>query len=223
METHEFYRRKQLWERESVNAHEFRELADAARKISGKLQNRVKVEVTTAGDREPLESLLRGVKGNLAAALERLRNVDQLSLRNLSRCCLEGKEFLISAYGLSPGQKATAILKLPLLHSDAPLVVDQPEDDLDNRFITDGIVPIMRRHERRRQLESSTHNVNIPVLGDAELILVLAASSEAREGHARIGPEHMGSIDSKQVRVLMEETLEGGRNALEMRRSKYGS
>ena len=123
---------------------------------------------------------------------------------------------------LSTGQKATAVLLLLLLESEAPLVVDQPEDDLDNRFITEGVVPIMRQEKRRRQFVLSTHNANIPVLGDAELILGLSATGEAREGRARIAPEHMGSIDSDPVRELVEEILEGGKAAFEMRRSKYG-
>jgi hypothetical protein len=123
---------------------------------------------------------------------------------------------------LSTGQKATAVLLLLLLESEAPLVVDQPEDDLDNRFITEGVVPIMRQEKRRRQFVFSTHNANIPVLGDADLILGLAASGEGGEGQARIATEHMGSIDSRPVRELVEEILEGGKDAFEMRRSKYG-
>ena len=83
-------------------------------------------------------------------------------------------------------------------------------------------MPIMRQEKRRRQFVFSTHNANIPVLGDAELILGLAASGEAREGHARIATEHMGSIDSAPVRELVEEIFEGGKAAFEIRRSKYG-
>ena len=123
---------------------------------------------------------------------------------------------------LSTGQKATAVLLLLLLESDAPLIVDQPEDDLDNRFITESVVPIMRQEKRRRQFVFSTHNANIPVLGDAELIVGLVASGETREGNARIGPQHMGSIDERPVRELVEEILEGGKTAFEMRRLKYG-
>ena len=62
---------------------------------------------------------------------------------------------------LSTGQKATAVLLLLLLESDSPLIIDQPEDDLDNRFITDGVVPRMREEKRRRQFVFSTHNANI--------------------------------------------------------------
>jgi DNA repair ATPase RecN len=123
---------------------------------------------------------------------------------------------------LSTGQKATAVLLLLLLESDAPIVVDQPEDDLDNRFITDGIVPKMREEKRRRQFVFATHNANVPVLGDAELIVGLSASGEANQGKANIAREHMASIDARPVRELVEEILEGGKTAFETRRLKYG-
>jgi predicted metal-dependent phosphoesterase TrpH len=123
---------------------------------------------------------------------------------------------------LSTGQKATAVLLLLLLESNAPLVVDQPEDDLDNRFITEGVVPRMREEKRRRQFIFATHNANIPVLGDAELILGLQATGEPGSGGATIPPEHRGSIDSLPVRELVEEVLEGGKTAFETRRLKYG-
>ena len=123
---------------------------------------------------------------------------------------------------LSTGQKATAVLLILLLESSAPLVVDQPEDDLDNRFISDGIVPKMREEKRRRQFIFATHNANIPVLGDAELIVGLTAYGEAGQGKAKLSPEYMGSIDTRKVRELVEEVLEGGKDAFEMRRLKYG-
>lgn len=122
---------------------------------------------------------------------------------------------------LSTGQKATAVLLLLLLESDEPLIIDQPEDDLDNRFITEGIVPRMKEEKQRRQFLFSTHNANIPVLGDAELILGLTTSGEA-DGTARFAPDHIGSIDDRAVRELIEELLEGGKDAFERRRMKYG-
>ena len=123
---------------------------------------------------------------------------------------------------LSTGQKATAVLLLLLLESEAPLVVDQPEDDLDNRFISEGVVPNMRREKRRRQFVFATHNANIPVLGDAALIVAMEASGEAGRGSARLSHENIGSIDTPRVSELTEELLEGGRTAFEMRRKKYG-
>ena len=123
---------------------------------------------------------------------------------------------------LSTGQKATAVLLILLLEGDDPLIVDQPEDDLDNSFITDGVVPRMREAKRRRQFVFSTHNANIPVLGDAELILGLTPDGDAEGGRAAIRPEHAGAIDSSGVRDLVENILEGGRDAFERRRAKYG-
>ncbi len=268
---HETHRRNLLSEWEDIKAAEYREIERAAKKVSRRLRGRVRVEVIMASDRDPLEQLLREIGGNLAAALERLRELEVLSLPELAEACRAGKTALMTRFGLpqgaaerianadpelfmrieelelpattgielntaaegespawqtidalSTGQKATAVLLLLLLESDAPLVVDQPEDDLDNRFITEGVVPIMRTEKRRRQFVFSTHNANIPVLGDAELILGLAASGSGGEGRARIAPEHMGAIDSRPVRELVEDILEGGKDAFEMRRSKYG-
>lgn len=268
---HESHRRKLLAEWVDIQGSEYREIEKAAKKVSRKLNNRVGVEVTMAGNREPLEGLLREVGGNLSAALDRLSDIDQLSLQDFAQRCREGKEALIQHYklpagsaerishadidlfmrieeldlpattkielntapdgatpiwqtleALSTGQKATAVLLLLLLESDAPLVVDQPEDDLDNRFITEGVVPIMREEKHHRQFIFSTHNANIPVLGDAELIVGLVAAGEAKEGHAQLSSKYMGSIDSTPVREMVEEILEGGKDAFEMRRSKYG-
>ncbi|WP_448101790.1 TrlF family AAA-like ATPase [Luteibacter jiangsuensis] len=123
---------------------------------------------------------------------------------------------------LSTGQKATAVLLLLLLESDAPLVVDQPEDDLDNRFITDSVVPTMKDEKRKRQFIFSTHNANIPVLGDAELIVGLSTGIQNEAVQGRVSNRLMGSIDMQPVREMVEEVLEGGKTAFEMRRQKYG-
>ena len=123
---------------------------------------------------------------------------------------------------LSTGQKATAILLLLLLDSDSPIVVDQLEDDLDNRFITEGIVPKIRDQKPLRQFILSTHNANIPVLGDAELIIGLTPSGDVAGGKASVKRQHLGSLDTLEVRELIEEILEGGEAAFEIRRLKYG-
>ena len=261
-----------LVEWEEVKAEEFRLLARAAEKVRRNLLNRVQVEVTSAGNRDPLFQILRDeIGGRLSEAFDILAGEPQLSLTELIECWKRGPNALRDAYGfsinqanrladapaevlmrieeldllpttsirlntaptgadpvwqsleeLSTGQKATAVLLLLLLESDAPLVVDQPEDDLDNRFITEGVVPRMREEKRRRQFIFSTHNANIPVLGDAELIMGLTPSGEAEHGKATIRPEHVGSIDALAVRELVEDILEGGKEAFETRRRKYG-
>jgi DNA repair ATPase RecN len=270
--THQANRRKLLDEWMNLQSAEYRSLEKAAKKVSNKLKNRVQVKVTMGGNREPLDKLLRDeVGGNLAALIERLKNRDSLSLLDLAQRCREGKDALVTNYGLPPaaaerlvqvgtdlfmkieelplpattkielntasegepqtwqtlealstGQKATAVLLLLLLESEAPLVVDQPEDDLDNRFITDGVVPTMKDEKRKRQFIFSTHNANIPVLGDAELIIGLSTGIQNDAVQGRISDRHMGSIDIQPVREMVEEILEGGKTAFEMRRQKYG-
>ena len=121
---------------------------------------------------------------------------------------------------LSTGQKCTAILHLLLLDNDdkAPLLIDQPEDNLDNAFIADQIVEDLRKSKVKRQFIFSTHNANIPVFGDAEWIGVL----EADEKQAFLSNENTGSIDSFDLKEKVEEILEGGKRAFEIRRLKYG-
>jgi len=270
--THQTNRRKLIDEWENLQSAEYRALEKAAKKVTKKLNGRVQAKVTMGGNREPLERLMRDeIGGNLSALLERLKNRDSLSLRDLADRCREGKDALVTHYSLPPaaaerlamaasdifmkieevelsattkielntapegepptwqtlealstGQKATAVLLLLLLESEAPLVVDQPEDDLDNRFITDGVVPTMKDEKRKRQFVFSTHNANIPVLGDAELIVGLSTGSQNDMVQGRISDRHMGSIDIQPVREMVEEILEGGKSAFEMRRQKYG-
>ncbi len=123
---------------------------------------------------------------------------------------------------LSTGQKATALLLLLLNAGDAPLLVDQPEDDLDNRFISEGIVPRLRDQKSGRQFVLSTHNANIPVLADADLIAALATERDVSRVHAVLPAERVGSLDDGPVRELVEELLEGGKTAFETRRYRYG-
>lgn len=135
-------------------------------------------------------------------------------------------EFNISAPGAEPqyrpleslsvGQKSTAILLLLLLKDDNPFVIDQPEDDLDNRFIFEDVVRRLRQTKETRQFIIATHNANIPVLGDAEQIVILNASNN----HGRI--EQTGSIDDREIQAAVKGILEGGAHAFTMRKLKYG-
>lgn len=119
---------------------------------------------------------------------------------------------------LSKGQRATALLLLLLGASESPLVIDQPEDDLDNRFVYDQVVEKLRQLKGARQIIVSTHNANVPVLGDAELIVTL--EGDGRNGWCKEGCN--GSLDNAQVREIAEHILEGGRAAFDARRHLYG-
>ena len=119
---------------------------------------------------------------------------------------------------LSVGQRCTALLSLVLLESPATLLIDQPEDDLDNQFIFDQIVATLRREKERRQFLIATHNANIPVSGDAELIIVLQADDKC----GRVESDCIGSIDSEPIKQFVERILEGGEAAFKIRKEKYG-
>jgi len=101
--------------------------------------------------------------------------------------------------------------------SNAPLIIDQPEDNLDGEFIYQSIIPVLRRVKERRQVIVVTHNANIAVLGDAEQIIVLAANNEQGVVVSR------GSIDDPSTRELACALLEGSREAFQRRARIYGS
>lgn len=119
---------------------------------------------------------------------------------------------------LSKGQRATALLLLLLSVSKDPLIIDQPEDDLDNRFIYSGVVRHLRELKGERQIIVSTHNANVPVLGDAELIVTLEADGQ----HGQVSEDRTGSLDEPAVMRAAEDLLEGGHKAFDTRRHLYG-
>ncbi len=123
----------------------------------------------------------------------------------------------------SPGQQAGALLTLLLNQEAGTLVIDQPEDDLDNRIIMD-IVAQMRHAKTKRQLIFSTHNANVVVNGDADKIVVLrpaVTGGTPLPTSTKISIEVDGAIETKKVKEAITATLEGGERAFELRRRKY--
>lgn len=118
---------------------------------------------------------------------------------------------------LSLGQQQSVLLALVLSsNNDAPLIIDQPEDNLDGEFIYKSLVPVLRRAKERRQIIVITHNANIAVLGDAEQVVVLRSTAE----HGMISSR--GSIDDLKTRDEACNILEGAREAFEHRARIYG-
>jgi len=111
----------------------------------------------------------------------------------------------------SPGQKTAALLAFLLSYGEEPLILDQPEDDLDNHLIYDLIVTQLREVKRRRQVIVVTHNANIVVNGDAELVVALTV----RAGQTQ--PEAVGCLQEKTVRQTICNVMEGGEKAFEQR------
>ncbi len=118
---------------------------------------------------------------------------------------------------LSLGQQQSVLLALMLTsESRAPLIVDQPEDNLDSEFIYKTLVPVIRAAKERRQVIVVTHNANIAVLGDAELIIALKATNERATVVTR------GSIDHAATCEAACAILEGSREAFDRRAAVYG-
>ena len=118
---------------------------------------------------------------------------------------------------LSDGQKHTILLTIAMLaESNLPLLIDQPEDDLDNAFIFKSIVSTLRAIKERRQVIIVTHNANIAVLGDSELICPMRRSGDKGEVFDR------GSIDRSETRLAVQNILEGGELAFRKRKEIYG-
>jgi hypothetical protein len=197
--------------KQAVESADFspRSLADAARSGPDALAERFDIRGAQA------TSLAAGGEA-LFLQLEEL-TVPTAAQASLNVATQGGSDFR-PLHDLSQGQKATALLLLLLTASHGPLIIDQPEDDLDNRFIWEGVVPRLRELKSTRQLVLSTHNANIPVLGDAELVIALEAVG--RKG--RVIPHGAGSLDEEPVRLLAEQILEGGREAFDRRRYLYG-
>lgn len=118
---------------------------------------------------------------------------------------------------LSLGQQQSVLLALMLSSkSNAPLIIDQPEDNLDSEFIYKTLVPVLRLAKERRQIIIVTHNPNIAVLGDAELIVVLKSTNEKGSVVGK------GSIDDPPTREMVCNVLEGAREAFQRRAKIYG-
>lgn len=116
----------------------------------------------------------------------------------------------------SAGQRSAAMLAFLLAHGDEPLVLDQPEDDLDNHLIYDLVVRQIRSNKLRRQIIVVTHNPNIVVNGDAEMVHALSFAG----GQCRIAQR--GSLQRSSMRDEVCQIMEGGREAFERRYRRLG-
>jgi DNA repair ATPase RecN len=142
-----------------------------------------------------------------------LFELETVELLDLPRIELKDGDTYKDSLSLSTGQKCTAILPILLLDSANPLLIDQPEDNLDNRFIFETVVDSIHKVKTGRQLIFVTHNPNIPVLGDAERVFVLDSDGSA----ARMANE--GTVDECKSEIVT--LLEGGEDAFKARKYRY--
>ena len=119
----------------------------------------------------------------------------------------------------SPGQQATALLQVLLAQPGPPLLIDQPEDDLDSQVVLQ-VAEHIWAAKTRRQLIFASHNANLVVNGDAELVICCDYRKAGDQSGGQIKLE--GSIDVPAVRKEITAVMEGGERAFRMRQQKYG-
>ncbi|MNY19425.1 hypothetical protein D3C86_1528580 [compost metagenome] len=107
------------------------------------------------------------------------------------------------------------MLNLLLAKGEGPIVIDQPEDELDSNFIYHELVPLLRRIKNRRQLIVATHNANLPVNADADLVYALKVA----EGRGVVLAE--GGLDNNETTGAVLDIMEGSAEAFKRRLAKY--
>lgn len=115
---------------------------------------------------------------------------------------------------LSLGQRASSLLLLLLSIENMPVIIDQPEDDLDNQTVFQGLIKELIKLKGRRQIIFATHNPNIPVLGDCEQMVVF------KYAEGKIDLE-TGSIDNRVIQERVVDIMEGGKEAFDKRKEIY--
>ena len=201
-------------------------------KGSGVKQNMLAQKITRTLPPSQLADLVRA--GNLPLLIERGdMNAEQATkvaavfnspekLAELETVCLQDAPTIRLRVGdtekdsamLSTGQKCTTILPILLLEGGNPLLIDQPEDNLDNRFIFETVVDNIHKVKSARQLIFVTHNPNIPVLGDASRLFVMESDGEHAKAVAT------GTVDECKDQIVT--LLEGGADAFRKRGARYG-
>jgi ABC-type Mn2+/Zn2+ transport system ATPase subunit len=118
---------------------------------------------------------------------------------------------------LSGGAQVSLLLTLLLSsENNCPLVIDQPEDELDKSYLRDTVLPALRRLKGRRQVILATHDANIVVNGDADQVIYLTAT------HDYAGIAEQDAIENRAIKNAIIDLLDGGSEAFEMRKEKYG-
>ncbi|MBE7215952.1 AAA family ATPase [Shewanella benthica] len=117
----------------------------------------------------------------------------------------------------SPGQQSASMLSFLLSYGDEPIIIDQPEDDLDCAMLSTNVIPNIRKNKSRRQLILVTHSAPLVVNGDAENVI----SMKFDKGQVTVGK--MGSIQEPDMKDLICTQMEGGKDAFKSRYSRLTS
>lgn len=150
-----------------------------------------------------------GLRGDAGTALLTTRVEDDLKIE-----LMDGKDYKTIDF-LSMGQRCTAILPIILRHTERLIILDQPEDHLDNAFVVGTLIKAIVTRSAGAQTIVATHNPNIPVLGEADRVVHL--DSDGSRCFARAS----GGIDTPKIVDAITTIMEGGKEAFKRRADFY--
>lgn len=153
--------------------------------------------------------LAEGLRGDAGAELLVTEVGDEVVIELLDGTSFKSSDFL------SMGQRCTAVLPIILQHDERIIVLDQPEDHLDNAFVVGTLVKAIRARSGSAQTIVATHNPNIPVLGSADFVVHLESDGD------RCFVQVAGALDEDAVVNSISNIMEGGREAFQRRAAFY--
>ena len=195
--------------------------SDLSRLLAESVSPRELIELSESGEFEQLADITGISKERAARALGYVRDTglgevvaipveDSVSLE-----LLDGSDYKQTSE-LSTGQRCTVILPLLLEHEDRILIVDQPEDHIDNAFIVDTLIKAILSRNRDGQIIFTTHNANIPVLGGAQNVIQM--DSDGKRGFVA----RAGTLEDSRIVDAITRVMEGGEEAFRRRAAFYG-
>lgn len=191
-----------------------------APRLANSMSPRELTEAIEEGNSEAISSLaeIPWKRANKIVAFAKSSGLDRILTSNVDdgirMSLLVGGQYIPTEI-VSTGQRCTVILPILLVDNGRSLIIDQPEDHLDNAFIVDTVIKSMRNASRKNQIICSTHNPNIPVLGEASLVVLL--ESDGKRGFVRSA----NHLDHPSTVMAITDVMEGGREAFERRAEFY--
>lgn len=188
--------------------------------LAGNVSPRELLEAVDMNDFDLIAEATGIPKDRAVRALGQLRECDIGTLATVSvedtvaLQLLDGGDYKNIAE-LSTGQRCTVVLPLVLRHTERVLIVDQPEDHIDNAFIADTLIRSILARSSDSQIIFSTHNANIPVLGNADRVIQLG--SDGRRGYSVLA----SNLDASSVVNAITTVMEGGAEAFTKRATFY--
>lgn len=193
---------------------------DISASISQNLSPRELIEVVESSDIDTLSSAINVPKDRAARIIGALR---ERGLGDIAGCSVEDGVRMQLLDGadykditdLSSGQRCTVILPIVLQHSERVIIIDQPEDHIDNAFIVDTLIKALKSRSEESQIIVTTHNPNIPVLGNASLVVQMV--SDGRHGSVEV----CKPLDHPDAVHAITSVMEGGEEAFQDRARFY--